>query len=80
MKTEYGVMVMKNGKAWGIVDQDGHYTRYGWIDPEDAEVHDPLFCTRPTDVTWPTSPYVSELATAKLCTVVKTIEVYVKED
>ena len=30
-KTEYGVMVMKDGKAWGIIHEDGHSTSYGWV-------------------------------------------------
>ena len=66
MKVERGVMVMKDGKAWGLIYDDGHSTHHGWMDPEDAPIHDPVFCKSPTDVTWSGSPYIKELMTAKL--------------
>lgn len=75
MKVETGVMVMKDGKAWGIAYQDGRSTDYGWIAPEDAKIHNPQFCKQPTDVTWPGSPYVSELASATLVAVTRTTNV-----
>ena len=65
---ETGVMVMKDGKAWGVTYSDGHSTAYGWVDPASAAagIHDPEFCKRPTDVTYSGSPYCQELATATL--------------
>lgn len=75
MKIERGVMVMKNGKAWGIIYEDGHSTSYGWMPPEDAPMHDPKYCKKPTDVTHGKSHYVEELATATLEFVERRIEV-----
>jgi hypothetical protein len=65
-KIETGVMVMKNGKAWGIEYEDGQCTAYGWIDPCEAPIHDPRFCETPADVTYQNSPYLKELSMAKL--------------
>ena len=75
MKTERGVMVMKNGKAWGITYEDGHATCYGWMEPEDAPIHDPKFCKHTTDVTWKGSHYTDELKTGKLVMIERVTEV-----
>jgi len=69
MKIETGVMVMKNGKAWGIEYEDGQSTSYGWIEPEDAPIHDPKHCKRPTDVTYEDSYLTDELKKGKLVAV-----------
>lgn len=71
MKVETGVMVMKDGKAWGVEYADGQCTAYGWIAPEEAPIHDPNFCKKPTDVTYRDSPYIKELSTATLVPVVR---------
>lgn len=65
-KIETGVMVMKDGKAWGIEYDDGYSTSYGWINPADATIHNPQYCKKTTDVTYGGSPYVKELETASL--------------
>ena len=78
MKIETGVMVIKNGKAWGPVLRDGHSTAYGWIAAEDAPIHDPRFCKRPEDVTYRDSPWVSELRTGVLVHVERRTEVIIK--
>ena len=75
MRVESGVMVMKDGKAWGVTYQDGHSTDYGWVEPEVAPIHDPDYCRKPTDVTYRTSPYRAELSTAKLVKVKRTTTV-----
>ena len=77
MKVECGVMVMKNGKAWGKTYEDGHSTSYGWVDPESAPIHNPKYCTKPTDVTWSGSHYLNELETGKLVEVERVTEVRV---
>lgn len=79
MKVETGVMVMKNGKAWGTVYDDGRSTAYGWIDPEDAPIHDPKFCKKPTDVTYDGSHYIRELQDAELVMVERRTEVIIRE-
>jgi hypothetical protein len=76
MKIETGVMVMKDGKAWGIAYEDGLSVSYGWIPPEDAQIHNPEFCKRPEDVTFDGSPYIAELRTGKLVHVERRTEVF----
>lgn len=78
MKIETGVMVMKNGKAWGVEYSDGRSTSYGWIAPENAPIHSPKHCKGPLDVTYPGSPYIRELSTAKLVSVERRTEVLIK--
>jgi hypothetical protein len=75
MKIERGVMVMKNGKAWGITYEDGHSTSYGWLSPEEAPIHDPKYCKKPTDVTWKGSYLTKELETGELVFVERRTEV-----
>ena len=65
-KTERGLMVMKDGKAWGIAYEDGQVTVHDWIDPVDAPMHDPEFCKSTTDVTYTGSPYINELMSGEL--------------
>jgi len=77
IKEEFGVMVMKNGKAWGQTYADGHSTEYGWMNPTDAPVRNPKYCTLPTDVVHENSHYIKELQTATVEAVVRvtTVEV-----
>jgi len=75
MKIERGVMVMKGGKAWGVTYEDGHSTSYGWMDPEDAPIHDPKYCKKPTDVTWAASYLIPELSTGTVVPVERRTEV-----
>ncbi len=70
-----GVMVMKDGKAWGITYEDGHVRCYGWVEPVDAPIYNPQCCKQPTDVTWRGSPYTEELMTGKLVAVERRTEV-----
>jgi hypothetical protein len=74
-RIETGVMVMKDGKAWGVKHKDGYSTSYGWIDPTIAPIHDPEFCTKTTSVTHRGSPYTKELETAQLVFVRRRVEV-----
>lgn len=67
MKTETGVMIMKDGKAWGVTYEDGHTTSYGWIDPKFAPIYNPELCKKPTDAPCRTSQsYTKELEGAKV--------------
>ena len=77
MKIERGVMVMKDGKAWGITYEDGHITSYGWMDPESAPIHKPEFCKNPEDVTWRDSYLIPELKTGELVSVERRTEVFI---
>jgi hypothetical protein len=78
MKIETGVMVMKDGKAWGVTYADGQSTSHGWIAPEDAPIYDPRHCTKPEDVTYSGSPDVAELRTGQLVHVERRTEVVIK--
>jgi hypothetical protein len=75
MKIERGVMAMKDGLAWGVVRQEGNYCQEGWVAPENAPLHNPEFCKKPTHLTYPGSQYVQELATATLVRVERRTEV-----
>jgi hypothetical protein len=75
MKTETGLMVVKNGKGWNSIYNDGRSSIEGWVNIEDAEIHDPQFCKKPTDVTYDGSPYTKELLTAELKLVQRTTQV-----
>lgn len=79
MRIESGVMIMKDGKAWGEVYSDGRSTSYGWVDQENATIHDPRFCKRPEDIEYEGGPNVKELRTGKLVHVERRTQVILKE-
>jgi hypothetical protein len=71
MKIEEGVMVVKDGKGWGIIYEDGRSTEYGWMAVESAPIHDPEYCKKPTDVTYQGSYLIPRLQEGKLVKVVR---------
>ena len=79
MKIERGVMVMKDGKAWGVVYQDGHSTQLGWVNPEDAPIHRPEHCTRVDAVCYRNDPNLAEVRKGNLVHVERRTEVVIKE-
>ena len=76
MKTETGVMLMKDGKAWGVVYADGHSTKEGWMPLEDAPLHNPEFCIIPSSLLslmdTPNSRRYREVHSGKLVKVTRT--------
>lgn len=81
MKTETGVMIMKDGKAWGITYEDGRTTSYGWMDPELVPIHNPEYCKKPTDALCRTSQcYAKELEGAKVVSVRRFVTVEVLDE
>ena len=74
-RVEEGVMVMKDGKAWGCLYEDGRSTEYGWMDPTEKKVRfsDGRFVTSPTDFTYPGSHYFNELKTGNIVRVKRTV-------
>ncbi len=74
-----GVMIVKNGKAWGVIDDTPRCTTHGWMPLVDASLYDPEFCTEPADVTYPDSADIKELLTATLVSVRKTVIVEILE-
>lgn len=81
MKTETGVMLMKDGRAWGVVYADGHSTEEGWMPVEDAPIHDPKFCINPSSLLSPmdrpNSSRYREVHSGKLVKVTRTTVVVV---
>lgn len=75
MKIETGVMVMKNGKAWGITYEDGNLTSYGWVTPEEAIIYDPEHCKQPEDVVYRGGLDAAKLRTGKLVHIERRTEV-----
>ena len=80
-RVEEGVMVMKDGKAWGCLYEDGRSTEYGWMGPAGKKVilSDGEFVTAPTDFTYASSHYFNELKTGKIVKV-KRITIVETED
>jgi hypothetical protein len=78
MKTEKGVMIIKDNKGWGNAFSSGNETCDGWVDLEDARIHNPEFCTKTTDVAYNNSPYIEELKKGKLVKVIRetTVKIY----
>jgi hypothetical protein len=72
MKIEKGVMVMKNGRAWGVEYEDDDRIVYGWIDPENATIYNTVYCKDPIDVLSQDSRYAREMVGAVLVPVVRT--------
>jgi hypothetical protein len=79
MKTQSGVMVMKDGLAWGITYQDGRETNYGWMAPEEAELSYPKRVKVPTDLLPYSTQYHEELLTGSVVKVTRTITVQVEK-
>jgi hypothetical protein len=52
MIIEFGVVITKKGRFWGVVYNDGGTCLEGWLDDlDEAEIYDPRYCTKPTDIT-----------------------------
>jgi len=80
MKIEQGVMVVKNGKAWGRTYDDGHDISFGWMALDDAPIYRPGQCKKPTDVTYPGSKEIAELETATVVCVKRITETIIYHD
>ena len=64
-KIETGVMIMKDGKAWGVVWEDRREgICYGWVEPIEGIIHNIK-----TYDTGKYTPYSKQLETAKLVNV-----------
>lgn len=68
-----GVMVMKDGKAWGVEYEDHNATAYGWVHPLKAFIRNPEICTNQTDFDMRRGSYTNELKTGKLVKIKETI-------
>jgi hypothetical protein len=92
MRIKRGVMLIKDGMGWGKVYEDSYSTswgsashnrskiRYGWMPIEDASIHDPRYCTKPSDVTYSGDHNLPEIRKGKLVKVVKRTTVLILPD
>ena len=80
MKIEEGVMVLKDGKAWGCTYADGRSTCYGWMEIESAPIHNPKYFKKPTDATFIGSHLEKELSKGEVVHVLRTTTVEIKEN
>jgi len=83
MKIETGVMVIKDGRAWGKTYQDGRSTSYGWAPLEDAIIANPELCKKSTDMKpigmlSKACPYIYELFSGNLVHVKRTTTIEIK--
>ena len=83
-RTEEGVMIMKDGLAWGETYADGRETSYGWMDPTMEGVdftHKSYakFLQHPTDAS--SRPHhIKELSTGKIVKVKRTMIVETEDE
>ncbi len=80
MKIETGVMVIRDGRAWGVLYEDARETNYGWVPIEDGMIKDPLYCKKPTDMTYRGGSVEAVLSTGKLVHVERRTEIILKDD
>jgi hypothetical protein len=71
MKIETGVMIVKDDMAWGITYEDGGVTCHGWMPMEDAPIHNPEFCRKPSDATYAGSHDLPEISKGKIVPVTR---------
>jgi hypothetical protein len=70
-KIEKGVVVEYAGKYWGLAYDDGNNKSYGWVDIDEAIISDSRFLTKPEELTYINSPFISELQKGKLINVIR---------
>ncbi len=79
MRVERGVMIVKDGYAWGISRTGGGHgegEESGWVPLERAKIYNPLYVKETTDVGRPCDE--SELKLGTLTIVERTTEVIIK--
>ena len=80
-----GVVAKFKGKYWGVQYDDGYTVSKGFGEIDNAEIGDPSFCTKATDMTWNpsnTNGYNHEyelLKNAKVVRVKKVITTEIEE-
>ena len=81
MSSVTGVLIMKEGLAWGekSISSFAAGIQFGWVEPEVAIIYNAEFVYEPTDVTHMYSPYIEELRKGTLVKVKRTIIVEQEE-
>lgn len=65
-RVENGVMVIKDGKAWAVLYEDGRERNEGWTSIDRGELYDGSRVNKPLDVVWSGSHYRSALEGASV--------------
>ena len=73
-RIEFGMMIMKNCKAWGTVDTDGSAIITGWVDPCIAYFYDLEYVKKITDII-PKGDNTKEILTGKMVRVKRTTKI-----
>lgn len=73
-KTEEGVMIVKDGKAWAT-NVSHLYNGDGYVDMVDGEMFPSGCLKKPSDVTYQGSPYITHLKDAKIVKARRTVTV-----
>jgi hypothetical protein len=76
MKIERGVMLRKGDKAWGVIHEDYKACSYGWVSVENAPIHNPKYCNKPSDLTYTGDPNLEEMNTGKIVLIERVTTVY----
>lgn len=74
---ERGVMIVKEGKAWGSVPTDWDHPTPTWVDPIHGHLHKPEFIRKPSDILSPHSLSKEEINSGKLVPVERVTHVTV---
>lgn len=72
---EEGLVLELDGKFWGKKYEDGQCTEYGWTDIKKADLSNPKFCHKPSDMTYRDSPDITEMNKGRLI-MIKRITTY----
>lgn len=74
-KIEEGIMLVKDGKGWGIAYEDGRETSYGWVALEEAEIYTSPYCKKPSDIARHERHYIKEMNKGDIVKVTRTTTV-----
>lgn len=74
---ERGVMIVKDGKAWGSVPTGWDHPTPTWVDPIYGHLHKPEFIRKPSDILSPHSLYKEEIDLGKIVSVERVTHVTV---
>ena len=74
---ERGVMIVKDGKAWGSVPTGWDHPTTTWVDPIHGQLHKPEFIKKPSDILSPHSLSKEEIDLGKIVPVERVTHVTV---
>ena len=81
MKEVKGVILVKDGKGWGIVyEEKNHCREDGWVDIDYAVIHNAEFCKKPSDILYKGSPQISEVNKGKLMRALRVVTTVIENE